>query len=136
MYFLDVGGTQVVGSSPEILGAPAGRRDHACARSPARGRAARTPRRRRAGSELLADPKERAEHLMLIDLGRNDVGRVAKPARSKWRAVRRSSATATSCTSSAKCTGSCRTACLRRRAARDVPGRHRERRAEECARWK
>ena len=34
---------------------------------------------RRLREELLADPKERAEHVMLVDLGRNDVGRVAKP---------------------------------------------------------
>ena len=49
------------------------------ARSPAPGRAARTPEEDRAlAADLLADPKELAEHLMLLDLGRNDVGRVAK----------------------------------------------------------
>ena len=49
------------------------------ARSPARARAARRPSEDEAlARELLADPKERAEHLMLLDLGRNDVGRVAK----------------------------------------------------------
>jgi anthranilate synthase component 1 len=37
---------------------------------------------------LLADPKERAEHLMLIDLGRNDVGRVSQPAACRWANVR------------------------------------------------
>ena len=79
MYFLDVGGTQVVGSSPEILvrlqdgrSHRAPDRRHAPARRHARGRPA-------LEAELLADPKERAEHLMLIDLGRNDVGRVAEP---------------------------------------------------------
>ena len=84
MYFLDVGGTQVVGSSPEILV----RLEH-----DAQGRGTVTvrpiagtrPRGRTheedlaLEAELLADPKERAEHLMLIDLGRNDVGRVSEP---------------------------------------------------------
>ena len=50
--------------------------------------------------ELLADPKERAEHLMLLDLGRNDVGRVARIGTVEGhRPVLSSSATATSCTS-------------------------------------
>ena len=50
-----------------------------CVRSPGRGRAARRPSEDRASrQELLADPKERAEHVMLVDLGRNDVGRVAE----------------------------------------------------------
>ncbi len=78
MYFLDTGATQVVGSSPEILV-----RQQAgmvtvrpIAGTRPRGR---TPDEDLAlEQELLADPKERAEHLMLIDLGRNDVGRVSK----------------------------------------------------------
>jgi anthranilate synthase component 1 len=78
MYFLDLGGTQVVGSSPEILvRVERGRITlRPIAGTRPRGR---TPEEDRAlEAELLADPKERAEHLMLIDLGRNDVGRVAK----------------------------------------------------------
>lgn len=78
MYFLDLGKTQIVGSSPEIL---------------VRLKAGKVVVRPIAGTrprgkthaedlalehELLADAKERAEHLMLIDLGRNDVGRVSK----------------------------------------------------------
>ncbi|MBI4275037.1 MAG: chorismate-binding protein, partial [Rhizobiales bacterium] len=78
LYFLDFGSFAVAGSSPEIL---------------VRVRAGRVTIRPIAGTrprgdtphedvafeqELLADPKERAEHLMLLDLGRNDVGRVAK----------------------------------------------------------
>jgi anthranilate synthase component 1 len=83
MYFLDTGSTQVVGSSPEILARlqqmRTARVRSPCARSPARVRAARPSRKtRRWKTELLADPKERAEHLMLIDLGRNDVGRVSE----------------------------------------------------------
>ncbi|MGI8560376.1 MAG: anthranilate synthase component I family protein, partial [Luteimonas sp.] len=84
MYFLDVGGTQVVGSSPEILvrqqGAASGQSTITV--RPIAGTRPRgdTPERDAAlEAELLADPKERAEHLMLIDLGRNDVGHVSKP---------------------------------------------------------
>jgi anthranilate synthase component 1 len=79
MYFLDLNGTQVVGSSPEILVRLKG--DTVTVRP-----IAGTRRRGKdhaedlaLEAELLADPKERAEHLMLIDLGRNDVGRVAVP---------------------------------------------------------
>ena len=78
MYFIDLGSTQIVGSSPEILvRLEAGR----ITLRPIAGTRPRgtTPDEDRAlEAELLADPKERAEHLMLIDLGRNDVGRVAR----------------------------------------------------------
>ena len=77
MYFLDLGGFQIVGSSPEIL---TRLEDGVVTVRPIAGT-------RRRGytddedlaleQELLADPKELAEHLMLIDLGRNDCGRVA-----------------------------------------------------------
>ncbi|MGA9334875.1 MAG: anthranilate synthase component I [Rudaea sp.] len=78
MYFIDLGNEKIIGSSPEILvRAQAGqvvlrplagtrRRGH----TPAEDLALET--------ELLADPKERAEHVMLIDLGRNDIGRIAQ----------------------------------------------------------
>ncbi|WP_454832159.1 anthranilate synthase component I [Pseudoxanthomonas wuyuanensis] len=78
MYFLDVGDIQVVGSSPEILVRLDG--DEVTVRPIAGTR----PRGRTHDedlaleAELLADPKERAEHLMLIDLGRNDAGRVSR----------------------------------------------------------
>jgi anthranilate synthase component 1 len=78
MYYLDLGDFQVVGSSPEILV----RLDEAevCVRPIAgtRRRGHSEAEDRALEAELLADPKERAEHLMLIDLGRNDVGRVAE----------------------------------------------------------
>jgi anthranilate synthase component 1 len=77
MYYLDVGGTQVVGSSPEIL---VRLQDGHVTVRPIAGTRPRgeTPEQDAAlEAELLADPKERAEHLMLIDLGRNDVGRVS-----------------------------------------------------------
>jgi anthranilate synthase component 1 len=78
MYFLDLGATQIVGSSPEILA----RLKHGkVVVRPIAGTRPRGKTREQdlaLEAELLADPKERAEHLMLIDLGRNDVGRVAK----------------------------------------------------------
>ncbi|MFZ7096804.1 anthranilate synthase component I [Luteimonas dalianensis] len=78
MYFLDVGGTQVVGSSPEILVRQQGGTVTVRPIAGTRPRG-QTPEEDAAlEAELLADPKERAEHLMLIDLGRNDVGRVSE----------------------------------------------------------
>jgi len=78
MYYLDLDGFHVVGSSPEILV----RLEHGeVTVRPIAGTRPRgeTPEEdRRWEEELLADPKELAEHLMLIDLGRNDVGRVAE----------------------------------------------------------
>ncbi|KRA76618.1 anthranilate synthase [Lysobacter sp. Root667] len=79
MYFLDVGETQVVGSSPEIL---VRLQDGEITVRPIAGtrpRGKTVEEDNALEAELLADPKERAEHLMLIDLGRNDVGRVAEP---------------------------------------------------------
>jgi len=78
MYFLDLGDFQIVGSSPEIL---TRLEDSLVTVRPIAGTRRRgyTEAEDRAlEAELLADPKELAEHLMLIDLGRNDVGRVAR----------------------------------------------------------
>jgi len=77
LYFLDFGAFAVAGSSPEILVKTAG---GVVTIRPIAGTRRRgvTPHEDEAlEAELLADPKERAEHLMLLDLGRNDVGRVA-----------------------------------------------------------
>ncbi|MEO8364632.1 MAG: anthranilate synthase component I [Pseudoxanthomonas sp.] len=78
MYFLDVGDVQVVGSSPEILVRLEG--DEVTVRPLAgtRPRGQTHAEDLALEAELLADPKERAEHLMLIDLGRNDAGRVSE----------------------------------------------------------
>lgn len=77
LYYLDLPGFALVGSSPEIL--VRAREGEVTIRPIAgtrpRGRTASEDAANRAS--LLADPKERAEHLMLLDLGRNDVGRVA-----------------------------------------------------------
>lgn len=78
MYFLNLGDHHVVGSSPEIL---ARLEDGEVVVRPIAGtrRRGHTPEEDLAlEAELVNDPKEIAEHLMLIDLGRNDVGRVAK----------------------------------------------------------
>ena len=79
LYFLDLPGFALIGSSPEILVRV---RDNEVTIRPIAGT---RPRGRTAQEDaanrdsLLADPKELAEHLMLLDLGRNDVGRVAAP---------------------------------------------------------
>ena len=79
LYLLRLPGLAVVGSSPEALvTVQNGRAEtHPIAGSRPRGRSAASDAAMEA--ELLADPKERAEHLMLVDLGRNDLGRVCKP---------------------------------------------------------
>jgi anthranilate synthase component 1 len=75
MYYFDFGDHHVVGASPEIMVRLVQRHGHA---APIAGtRRAATRLDAKAAQELLADPKERAEHVMLVDLGRNDVGRVA-----------------------------------------------------------
>ncbi|MBF0562448.1 MAG: chorismate-binding protein, partial [Alphaproteobacteria bacterium] len=78
LFFLDFGGFALVGSSPEIL---VRLRDGTVTIRPIAGTRPRghDPEADKAmATELLADPKELAEHLMLLDLGRNDVGRVAQ----------------------------------------------------------
>jgi anthranilate synthase component 1 len=78
LFFLDFGAFAVVGSSPEIL---VRLRDGTVTIRPIAGTRPRGATRREdeaLAEDLLADPKERAEHLMLLDLGRNDVGRVAE----------------------------------------------------------
>ncbi|WP_369940874.1 anthranilate synthase component I [Xanthomonas medicagonis] len=78
MYFLDVGDTQVVGSSPEILVRLEGGQVTVRPIAGTRPRGKTVEEDQALEAELLADPKERAEHLMLIDLGRNDAGRVSQ----------------------------------------------------------
>ncbi len=78
LFFLDFGGFAVVGSSPEVL---VRLRDGMVLLRPLAGtrpRGATPEQDRQLEADLLSDPKERAEHLMLLDLGRNDVGRVSE----------------------------------------------------------
>jgi len=77
MYFIDLGDTQIVGSSPEVLVRVQNRRMTVRPIAGTRPRGATPEADRALAEELLNDPKELAEHLMLVDLGRNDVGRVA-----------------------------------------------------------
>jgi anthranilate synthase component 1 len=79
MFYLDMGAFQIVGASPELLVRV---EDGVVTNHPIAGtrpRGATPEEDRRLEADLLADEKERAEHIMLVDLGRNDVGRVAKP---------------------------------------------------------
>jgi anthranilate synthase component 1 len=78
MYFLDFGDFQVAGTSPEPLLTVAGRRVSTKPIAGTRPRGATPDEDRRIAVELLADEKERAEHVMLVDLGRNDLGRVCE----------------------------------------------------------
>lgn len=78
MYFLDFGDFAVAGSSPEILVRVQNGEVTIRPIAGTRKRGATPTRDAELAAELLADPKELAEHLMLLDLGRNDVGRVAR----------------------------------------------------------
>ena len=78
MFFLRLGGTVVTGSSPEILVRVEGTDITVRPIAGTRPRGFDDDRDLALEDELLNDPKERAEHIMLVDLGRNDVGRVAK----------------------------------------------------------
>ena len=77
MYYFDFGDHHVVGASPEIMVRLSGGTVTLRPIAGTRPRGATPEADARAAEELLADPKERAEHVMLIDLGRNDVGRVS-----------------------------------------------------------
>jgi anthranilate synthase component 1 len=78
MYFLDFGDFQVAGASPEPLITVSGREVTTRPIAGTRPRGADALEDARLESELLADEKERAEHMMLVDLGRNDLGRVCE----------------------------------------------------------
>ncbi len=79
LFFLDYVDFQLAGSSPEILVRLKNGRVTIRPLAGTRPRGATPDQDKALEVELLADPKERAEHLMLLDLGRNDVGRVSKP---------------------------------------------------------
>jgi anthranilate synthase component 1 len=76
MYHLDFGDFQVTGSSPEVLVRVEEGEVTLRPIAGTRPRGASAEEDARLAAELLADPKERAEHVMLLDLGRNDVGRI------------------------------------------------------------
>ena len=78
MFYLRTPSVTLVGSSPEIMVRVVDGRVTVRPLAGTRRRGATEEEDRRLAEELLADPKERAEHVMLVDLGRNDVGRVAR----------------------------------------------------------
>jgi anthranilate synthase component I len=82
MYYYDMGEFHIVGASPEILvrheSTPEGQKVTIRPLAGTRPRGATPEKDKALEAELSADPKERAEHLMLIDLARNDIGRIAK----------------------------------------------------------
>ena len=82
MYFYDMGDFQIVGASPEILvrheSTPDGEKVTIRPLAGTRPRGATPEQDKALEAELSSDPKERAEHLMLIDLARNDIGRIAR----------------------------------------------------------
>jgi len=78
MYFLDFGDFEIAGASPEPLITVGGRRVATRPIAGTRPRGGNVEEDARLAQELLADPKERAEHVMLVDLGRNDLGRVCE----------------------------------------------------------
>lgn len=78
MFFFNFGDFQVIGASPEILVRLRGSEITVRPIAGTRPRGKNRIEDRQLAQDLLADPKERAEHLMLLDLGRNDVGRVAR----------------------------------------------------------
>lgn len=80
MVLLELPEAALIGASPEMLVKKTGRRIVTRPIAGTRHRSASAEEDQRIAAELLADPKERAEHVMLVDLGRNDLGRVAAPA--------------------------------------------------------
>jgi anthranilate synthase component I len=78
MYFLDFEDFEIAGASPETLVTVTGRTVHQRPIAGTRPRADSVEQDLERARELLADPKERAEHVMLVDLGRNDLGRVCE----------------------------------------------------------
>ena len=78
MYFLKLGDTAIVGSSPELLLKVQGREAFYRPIAGTRPRGKDEAEDQLLAEELAADPKERAEHIMLVDLGRNDLGRVSE----------------------------------------------------------
>src|SRR5205823_14019778 len=78
LFYLKMGGVCLVGSSPEIMVRVEGDQVTIRPLAGTRKRGKTTEEDDLLAAELIADPKERAEHIMLVDLGRNDIGRVAR----------------------------------------------------------
>lgn len=79
LFYLDTGEAVLLGASPELLLKSDGQRISTCPIAGTRRRGRTRAEDEALAQEMLHDEKERAEHLMLVDLGRNDLGRVARP---------------------------------------------------------
>lgn len=79
MFFINFGNVQLVGASPEMLVKLKDGEVFTCPIAGTRPRGQTPAEDERLAAELLADEKERAEHSMLVDLGRNDIGRISLP---------------------------------------------------------
>lgn len=79
MFYMDAGDVQILGSSPETLARLRGNQAATCPIAGTRQRGHTASEDVRLAAELSADEKERAEHLMLVDLGRNDIGKISRP---------------------------------------------------------
>jgi anthranilate synthase component 1 len=79
MFYMDAGDAQILGSSPETLARLRGSHAATCPIAGTRKRGHTAAEDARLAAELAGDEKERAEHLMLVDLGRNDIGKISKP---------------------------------------------------------
>ena len=132
MYFLDFGDYHIVGASPEMLVMVENGRSTTDPLAGTRWRGATPEEDDRLARELLADEKERAEHVMLVDLGRNDVGRVCKPGTVSVDELMVIEKYSHVMHIVSKVTGQLRDDLPPgRRAAGDLPGRHRLGRAED-----
>jgi anthranilate synthase component 1 len=78
LYYFNFGEFEVIGSSPEMLVKQQGKRVYTCPIAGTRPRGRDAAEDERLKAELLADEKERAEHVMLVDLARNDMGRISE----------------------------------------------------------
>jgi len=79
MFYVKIGGQTLIGSSPEVMVRLTGNRVEVRPIAGTRPRGATEQEDARLADDLLSDEKEKAEHVMLVDLGRNDIGRVAEP---------------------------------------------------------
>jgi anthranilate synthase component 1 len=79
LYFLDKGDLQLIGSSPEMLVRIEGKIVETCPIAGTRPRGDTIDQDIKLEKELITDEKERAEHIMLVDLGRNDIGKISDP---------------------------------------------------------
>jgi anthranilate synthase component I len=79
MFYLDAGDVQILGSSPETLARLRGSQAATCPIAGTRPRGRTAVEDARLAAELSSDEKERSEHLMLVDLGRNDIGKISRP---------------------------------------------------------